>query len=818
MALTPKSSRFESLVEKLSRFFESLGAFTYDHRAIVLILTLALLGISIFFLNKVRFDTSFESFFSREDPNYAQYLQFRDDFGSDEIAYILYTVPGKAHGAWDLEAMKQIAHLTRTLEKEVPFVKEVTSLANAEFIEGRGDELLIHEVLEPFPQSQEELLDIRSRVMKKPLLVGTLTSADGRHGAIIMDMQKSAVDQEKDLIFDPARGPVPDNLYPEVSNNAIERILARPEYGGLQFYLTGDVVLNTVYNRTTREESARLGLIAILVIGGLLFFFFRRPLGALGPLAVVTMAVMVSTAFAGMMGWKLDLMYSMLPLTIITVGVASSVHILTEYTVNYKKMKDKRAAIRKTMLMLGTPCLFTMLTDMAGFGSTNVSSIKSLQHFAWYSSLGVLAAFVLTVTVFLSVLTLFKVPSSSVRAIEGETEADGDGMRQRHFSIRFFAALSDFDVRHPWKITIAWMIFFALLGVGMTYLKVDSNFLNELSTKLKVRTDTEYVDAVMLGAGGLSYVFDSGEPDGVSDPEFLRRLERFQNRVNEETFIIMKTMSIVDLVKDINQAFHNEDTAYYVLPESRELIAQYLLLYEMAGGEKIRDYIASDWQRVNLEVHGKLLTSSIYKQVTDDLNRFLESGMEPAQRPVLTGTGFLWIKLIQYIVDSQVMGFSVAFVVISIMMCLVLGSLRIGLLAMIPNVAPVFVTLGIMGWLGIPLDYVKLLIASIAIGIAVDDTLHFIMRYRLEFWRLGSYRLALEAALNDVGRSIFITTVVLLSGFAINMLSKMTSYAEFGFLTLVTLTVAAVADYFLTPALIIIFKAFGPEREPRGGQ
>jgi uncharacterized protein len=808
MALTPKSSRFEALVEKLSRFFENLGAFTHDHRAVVITLTLALLGVSIFFLSKVRFDTSFESFFSRDDPNYAQYLQFRDDFGSDEIAYVLYTVPGNEHGAWDLEAMKQIAHLTRTLEKEVPFVKEVTSLANAEFIEGRDDELLIHEVLEPFPATQEELLSIRARVMKKPLLVGTLTSADGRHGAILLDMQKSAVDQEKDLIFDPARGPVPDNLYPEVSSDAIERILARPEYSGLTFYFTGDVALNTAYNRTTREESARLG------IGGLLFFFFRRPLGALGPLAVVTMAVVMATAFAGMLGWKLDLMFTMLPLTIITVGVASSVHILTEYTVNYKKMRDKRAAIRKTMLMLGTPCLFTMLTDMAGFGSTNVSSIKSLQHFAWYSSLGVLAAFVLTVTVFLSVLTLFRVPSSSVRAVEGDPETDDGQGREKHFSIRVFAALSRFDVRHPWKITIAWMVFFILLGIGMTFLKVDSNFLNELSTKLKVRTDTEYVDAVMLGAGGLSYIFDAGEPDAVSDPEFLKRVERFQNRVNQETFIIMKTMSIVDLVKDINQAFHNEDTAYYVLPESRELIAQYLLLYEMAGGEKIRDYIASDWQRVNLEVHGKLLTSSVYKQVTEDLNRFLESKMKPDDRPVLTGTGFLWIKLIQYIVDSQIMGFSVAFVVISVMMCLVLGSLRIGLLAMIPNVAPVFVTLGIMGWIGIPLDYVKLLIASIAIGIAVDDTLHFIMRYRLEFWRLGSYRLALEAALNDVGRSIFITTVVLLSGFAINMFSKMSSYAEFGFLTIITLSVAAVADYFLTPALIILFKAFGPEREP----
>ncbi len=810
-----RPSRFEVLMERLSKWFENLGAFTYDHKGLVIIGALLLLGISVFFTYKVRFDNSFESYFEKDDPAYVTYLQFRKDFGSDEIAYILYEAPEKTHGAWDLEVIKQIARLTDALENEVPFVKEVTSVYNAEFIEGKDDELLIHAILDPFPQTQDELLAIREKVMKKPLLVGTLISKDGRYGAILMEMEKSSVDAQETLIFDPARGTDMDNLYPQVTNDAIERILARPEYKSIQFHYTGDVPLGSVYNRITRSESTRLGIIAFSVIGALLLFFFRKPLAVIGPLVIMLMAILSATGFAGMMGWKLDLMFTMLPGTLVTVGVASAVHILTGYTVFQKKLKDKRSAIRKTMLLVGVPCLFTMLTDVAGFGSTNISPITAIQHFAFYSAIGVMMGFLLTVTLFLSVLPMFDFLPESAPSAEDKS-APGNGVsRKKPFSVRFFAGLSRFDSRYYWKITIAWTLFFILSASGIAFLTVDSNLLTEFSEDVPIRKTTEFVDEVMIGAGGFNYIFDSGKPDGISDPEFLKRVDRIQSRIDEEKELVMKTMSVVDLLKDINQSFHGEDPAYYVLPESRELNAQYLLLYEMSGGEKLETYITGDQRMVNLEVHAKLVPSSIYKKVTDSINEFIEKNYDESSRPILTGSGFLWVQLIEYIVQSQIFGFSLAFCIIAIMMCLVLGSIRIGLLAMVPNLAPVLVTLGFMGWAGIPLDYVKLLVASIAIGIAVDDTLHFILRFRLDFQHTRNYQQALESSLNDVGRAIFITTLALLAGFSVNLLSVMNSISEFALLTLITLSVAAIADYFLTPALIIGLKAFGPEKDEK---
>ncbi|MEW6079997.1 MAG: MMPL family transporter [Thermodesulfobacteriota bacterium] len=811
METLPQPTRFESLMNRLAESFEHLGGFVYDHKKLVVALTLVIVGVSAYFAEKVRFDTSFESYFDRDDPAYAAYLDYRDDFGSDEMAYILYEVPDNANGVWDLEVMKKIERLTRELEAEVPFIKEVTSLANAEFIEGREDELLVREILDPYPQTREELLAMRDKVMKKPLLAGTLTSADGKYGAVYIEMEKSSVDAEETLVLDPAKGPEMDNVYPQVTNDAIERVLARPEYAGIRFHHTGDAALTSTYNRITRGESLRLGLLAVAFIGGLLLLFFRRPMGVLGPLLTVSLAILAAMGFVGIVGWHLDIMFMMLPGTIITVGVASAIHILTGYTVCRKQLKDNRAAIRKTMLLVGAPCLFTMLTDVAGFGSTNISPIKAINHFAYYSSFGVIMAFAFTVTVFIAILTLFGNPAAAGRQTAESPAAADARPRKKHFSVRFFAALTRFDVRHPWKIIIVWMVFFAVTGSGTAFLQVDSNFLNEFSEDLPIRKTTEYVDRTMLGAGGFSYVFDSGEQDGICDPEFLKRVETLQNRINQETQLVMKTMSIVDLLKDINRSFHDEDPAYYVLPETRELAAQYLLLYEMSGGDELGNYVTGDMRRVNLQVHSKLVSSSVYKKVTDDVNDFITKEFPPEQQPVLTGSGYLWIKLVQYIVRSQILGFSVAFGVIAVMMCLALGSIRVGLLSMIPNLAPVFVTLGFMGLTGIPLDYVKLLIASIAIGIAVDDTLHFLLRYRLEFWRTRDYQAALNASLNDVGRAVFITTLVLLAGFATNLFSVMNSFVEFGYLTLITLSVAALADYFLTPALIIVTRAFGPE-------
>ena len=316
----------------LGSFFEAVGAWSYDHRWLVLAASFAVWGIGGYLSSSARIDNSVASFFDTDDPTYGAYLDYRDDFESDEVGYIVYKAPG---GAWDLESMKKVEQLTRALEDDVPFVKQVTSLSNAEFMEGAPpDDILVYDLLTEFPESQEQLYAVRDKVMKKPIYLGGLVSDDSELGGIIIEMNRSSVDVVEQLRLDPDGGDGLDNLYPQVSYRAIEAVLDRPEYADFEFFHAGDVSLNATYNLVFIEDELPLltGL-SMLLIALSLAFVFRRPLGVIGPFMVIAFAMAISLAVIGILGWQIDFMFGMMPILLITVGVANAVHILSEFDI-----------------------------------------------------------------------------------------------------------------------------------------------------------------------------------------------------------------------------------------------------------------------------------------------------------------------------------------------------------------------------------------------------------------------------------------------------------------------------------------------------
>ena len=783
------------------------GVWAFVHRWTVRAGSLALIVAWAGIATTIRIDNSFEAYFDRGDRFYRAYLQFRDDFGSDEVSYIVYEAPGLPHGPWNLEVMRKIANLTEEIELQAPFVKEVTSIANVEFLDPVPDGIEVTKLIDDFPERQEDLLAFRDKLLAKRIYVGGLASGDGRHGAIMVEMEKSSVDPPEEIRIDPDKGNAIDNLYPQATYDVIERLLAKPEYDGIVFHHTGDVPLNAVVNRITAQDSTRLGIMCFVVVGFLLALFIRRPIGVIGPLAVVSLAVLLTVGFVALLGWNLDQMFGMMPALLIAVGVADSVHIISEFRVFHAELGDRREAIRRTIYLVGTPCLLTSLTTAAGFASMSVSPIKALAHFGAYSAAGVIAAFFLTVTVLIVFLALGR-RGSGRGGDEGEIlRAKGGQLFQGMLN-----AVSSFDLRFRWAIIAFAGIVFVVSLAGITRLRVESNFLNEFGKDVPIRDTTSYVDRVMGGTLTFSYLIETDQEGGVKDPAVMREVERLQAEAERHGGIVRKTYSIVDFIKDINQTFHEGDPAFHVLPDNRNLIAQYLLLYEMSGGEEAEEYVSTDYSRTRLEIRTTMASSTEMARLVEHLQGYLAEHPFAASRPSLTGMGALWLKLMDYITKSQIVGFLLAFVAIAIMMCLLFRSVRTGLLAMAPNLAPVILTLGGMGWTGVPLDYVRLLIAPVAIGIAVDDTIHHVTRFRHEFLRCGSYEKALRASMLDVGRALLITSLVLVAGFLVFVFSVMDSQASFGLLLSTTIVMALVADFFLMPALMLTIKPFGPEK------
>jgi predicted RND superfamily exporter protein len=795
------SEKNKGMVEALNHFFKNLAGFTYDRRLLMSCVCLIVLSVCGYLASSVQFDNSFESFFDKTDPVYQQFLTFRADFGSDEISYILYEVPDREHGAWDLSAMETIRDLTRELEKKVPFVKRAVSLPNVEFLEGKDDTLYIHDLLKEFPESQNKLLDIRERVLKKAVYVDGLASRDGRFGAIILEMEKSSIDPTSDLQVESEKGNALSNLYPQATCEAIDTILERYRTSGILFYHTGDVPLNAAYNIITQKESTSLGLVTFIVIGVFFLLFFRSFVGVVGPLLVVLFSIMMTVGFMGLLGWQFDIMFIMLPTILIAVGVADSVHIISDFNTHYRSVADRREAIKRTAYLTGVPCLFTSLTTTAGFISMSVSPIKAIKHFAIYSGVGATSAFLLSITA-LIVCTSFGKKEPPI--------ARQDASQHTKKMVSILSWITAVNIRHKRSIVAFFALLFIFCASGISRITIDSNLLSEFSDKVAVKRVSQYADSVMGGSISYSYIFDTGDNDGVMEPAVLQAIDKLQQKAEEDD-IVLKTSSIVDIIKDINRSLHNEDDAYNRLPETRDMAAQLFLLYEMSGGDELKNFVTTDYSRTNLEIRTAMVDSSRTKKLIDTLDATITSMGLSIETPSVTGIGALWYKLIDYIVESQIMGFSLAFIVISLMMCLLFRSVKVGLLSMIPNLTPVILILGFMGWAGIPLDYVKLLIGCIAIGIAVDDTIHLVTRFRHEFARTGDYETALYESMTHVGKALVITSIALVFGFLVLTFSVMASMVMFAILVASTIVVALAADFFLLPSLFLILKPFATE-------
>ncbi len=793
----------KTFVDRASEWFEKFGMWCYDHRIIVVIIFGLIICGSLYLASTLRIDNSQNSFYELDDPVYATFVQYQEDFGSDDSSYIVYDAPEYEYGPWNIDVMRKISKLTKAIEDEVPFVKKITSLSNAEFLEGRGDELVVYNLLDNFPEKQDDLLAIRDKVYKKPMFIDMFVSRDKKYAAFIIKMEKSCMDPLEEIMADPARGSEFENLYPYVSYKKIEDILKRSEYSGINFHHAGVVPMNSAYNKTTKDDSSKLTVYSIALLFIILFYFFKNIVEVIAPILAVLSSLLITLGFLKLVGWDFDMMATILPTFILVVGVAASVHIVSDFRSNQIKNMDTREAARHTIYILGVPCLFTSFTDIAGFLSMGISPVKAISHFAVYSSFGALTTFVLSISFLIMFLSLVR-KKPSLREIE---KMKNEGRLLNSMLEKF----AQFDFRYKYPILAVTLIVAAISIYGLFQLKVDTYVLKDFPKNMEVRKATELIDRVMGGSGGYSYLCDTKKKDGIIDPDVLRSMESIAKAAEKESWVIMKTYSIVDLIKDINMTFHGGDPKYYVIPDNRDLIAQYLLLYESSGGDELRNYISADYSKANIEIRGRSLENSRYAILSDKMDSFVKSIPDLKFSAQATGMGVLYLTMNDYVIESQVNGFWLAFIGIAIMMCFLFKSIRLGLLGMIPNVLPIAMTLGLMGLLNIRLDFTKVLIGCVSIGIAVDDTIHMVTRCHHEYNICGNYKEAILISVKDVGRAVYITTLVLISGFLLLISATMDSLGTFGILVAFTLGTGLIIELFLTPVLLYVFKPYGPE-------
>jgi uncharacterized protein len=821
LSMSESNDSERRLISRLNAGFSMIAGWCFDHRWIVFAFCGAIAIGSGFLAMNVEQDASYEAYFDEHDTTFQAYEAYRDDFGSDEVAYIGFEVPGVDHGPWNVGAMQTLVSLTEALEDEVPFVYSVTSLANAELTIGSEEGVDISKLRDRMPLSQEELLRLRDVYLTKQMLVGGIINTDGNFGAIIIKMDRSSPDPPEDLVWDPEKGYDLENMYPQVTDAAISEILSRPEYEEFVFFTSGDVPLNAYYNRILLVEPAQLLLISLAVVSLILLVSFRSLVSVVTPAIVLVLTMLATLALMSLLGFKIDMSFMSAPTLLMAIGVAHSVHILSEFSGRFREVGDRRRALVETVGLVGVPCLLTAVTTAVGFASMSFVPIKSLSHSAIYQSFGVLAAFGLSLTLLMSLLSFdwswlwrkarARWSSEAESTDSGQDRGDDASMKGGAIIRSMLVWVGQFNIDHRNALIVIFTFFIIVLGVGATRVSIDSNWLDDFWEDAPIRRDTVRVDDEMGGTTNIIYLFDGGEEDSIKEPSVLREIDRLQILASEEAWLVRKTYSIVDIVKDFNRSFHADDPAYYRIPDTRQEVAQYLLLYESSGGEEAEEYVSSDYRHANLELRLRLAPTRETAKLVAKLDASLAANPLESSTLTLTGIGALWLKLMDYIMTSQLMGFTIAFVVITLMMIGIFKSIKIGLISMIPNLAPVFLALGAMGWLGISLDYNKVTIAAIALGISVDDTIHLMTRFHHEFGIHRNYEKALRGALEEVGRALVITSIALVLAFLVLTVSEMRSEALYGILLSSAIVTALIADFFFMPALALWLEPFGPE-------
>ncbi len=790
----------------LDRLFESMADWSARRAKTVMLGALALLAVGLWGAAKVRQDNSMDSYFNESDAAFAAYQQYIRDFSSDEVVYLLYRAPGREHGPFDIEVMRQIDALTRALEAEVPFARKVTSLSNVEFIEADGDLITIRDLIEDFPETQDELLRLREVALGKPIYVGSLLSPDARNAAIVIEMTRTSTDPVDRLRHDPDGGDGIANLYPQVPNRVVREILERPEFrcAGIEYLISGDVPMNAAYNEILGGEIGLLTVVSMLLVSlaGLLLFRTRL-LGLLAPLGVVLLSIALTLGLMGLVGWKVNLFFLMIPSLLCAVGVAQCVHVLHAWQDARAEGLDAPAAVRVAVSRVGTPCLLAAVTTAIGFLGMTVSDLRAVSELALYSAFGVVCAFVLSLTLLIGFAARAKQQPAAV------------GSANSGWLQRFIEWTVAINLRHPRALLAGFLVVLLGAGTGLARLQVDFNFLHEFKPSQEWRRHTEQINALMGGLLSVIYLFETDTADGIKNPDLLKEIEALQAAADRET-VVQDSLSIVDIVKELNQAFHGDDPAYYRIPDDPQVLAQLLLVYEMSGGKEMEDVLNLDRSSTALQVRLQLVAASEVRRFMAAMDAHLAQHPPQHARIEVSGIGLLWVRMADYITKTQIEGYAVVFGLITLVMMLAFGSVKVGLIGMIPNLFPIALTLGMMGWLAWPLDYLRLLLATIAIGIAVDDTIHMLARLRSEFAASGDYRTAVARALRGVGPAITVTTVILTAAFSSYLISSMAVLSSFGALLAATMVAALVADLFLLPALVLWLRPFGPERMPGG--
>ncbi|MCG7865629.1 MAG: RND transporter [gamma proteobacterium symbiont of Stewartia floridana] len=753
---------------------ESFFRFVLKHKILVILLTVAVSLMMGSGVQHLRFNNDYRMFFSEENPQLKAFEMLQNTYTKNDN--VLFVIEPQDGTVFTRKTLTAVSELTKEAW-QIPYSIRVDSITNFQHTYAEGDDLIVEDlVLDPTSLSDEELAAKQQIATNDPLLRNRLISPSAHTTGVNVTVQLPG----KKL-----------TEVPEVAAKVQEMAKnLEASYPDIKVHLTGMVIMNNAFPTASQDDMKSLYPIMFGAVILVLVLMLRSIPGTISTLIIIVLMIIATMGLTGWLGIKMSPPTTTVPIVIMTLAIADCVHILVNFLHFMREGEAKYQAMMESLRINLQPIFLTTLTTAIGFLSLNFSDAPPFRDLGNMAAMGVVLAFLLSITFLPAMMMLLP-----VKALSGDTMGSLAMVRFAEFVIRNKKQLL-------WGMGI--LILFLIAQIPSN--RLDDRFVEYFDETIDFRQDTDFATENLTGIYLIEYSLESGETGGISDPGFLQKVDAFAQWYRQQPHVL-HVNTITDIMKRLNRNMHADDDSWYRLPDQRDLSAQYLLLYEFSlpFGLDLNNQINVKKSATRFTVTLESISTQQLLQIEDDAQQWLLENA-PEMRIDGASPSVMFAHIGSRNIIAMLKGTTTALIIISLILVVALRSLRIGGISLIPNLVPMGMAFGLWGLTVGEVGLALSVVSGMTLGIVVDDTVHFLSKYlraRREKNLPGED--AVRYAFSTVGTALWVTSLVLMVGFGILAFSHFQLNAGMGLLTAITLGLALVADFLFLPPLLIYF-------------
>ncbi|MDD2698543.1 MAG: MMPL family transporter [Arcobacteraceae bacterium] len=740
--------------------------FLENQRYKIIIFTTMLVALLSISLKDLAFEGSYRIWFNKDSSIIKNYDNFRRTFSGDDTFAIAFS---DENGIFTPKAIKTILELTSQF-KTLEGVQKVESLSNYQYIQSVDDDI----VIEDFISDTQNLNDKKELALKDNLIVDQLISDDGKTTMIAVRLS--------------TLGGANENLNIKLMQQLQDITKQYEQKSGYRFYISGAPAITASLVNVAQKDAIFLLPLAVLSVVLLLFVFFRNWIGVVIPSVVIVFTFLITLSIQILLGHKLNNFTVNIPAFIVAIAIADSMHLFLAWVYYKNKNFTNKQSVYKALSTNLIPIALTSFTTAIGFLTLGLSDIEPVKTLGIAITSGAIIAFVLSVTLAPAILLLLD-DSYKVRPI-------------KFLNLTNVKGYGTFIVKHDKRIVLAFSLLFIFLAFGLQHIKIDSNSINYFKEDTIVRSGSDFIQKNLTGSMIYEIVLDSKMKEGIKEPVFLNEIIKFETQLKLTFPNVTFTTSLKDIIarmqKKINPSSTNE------LPQDKNLVAQYLLLYSMSlpQGMELNDKIDTNERYLRVTINSNIQDTSKDLAMIDWIKDYWKN--ETKYSADIQGQTAIFAYMQRDVTDTLISSITATLAIVAIFMFLIYRNFKMLLLFIIPNIAPIILVAGVMGYLDITIDIGVAISAAVILGIAVDDTIHFFSKY-FDGIKTKTFEETIDYIISHSGNAMILTTFILSITFSAFFVSSFTPNINFAIVTIISLNIALVFDLIFVPALLSLF-------------